>query len=182
MCSSKTFRVVALWALMSSIAVGAAAGPVGAFESNTDVGAPKLAGSSAFDAANNEYTITGAGSNMWTRSDQFQFLWRKMSGDFILRARLEFVGKGKNEHRKIGWMVRSSLDADAPYVDCAVHGVDLTSLQYRPTKAAITDQKTLPIKNPDVIEFERRGSNYLFSAAHNGKTYVTTNNAGVDLP
>jgi hypothetical protein len=96
---------------------------------------------------------------------------------------VEFVGKGKNEHRKIGWMVRPSLNTDASYLDCAVHGVDLTSLQYRLTKAGITDQKVLPIKNPDVIEFERRGSNYLFSAAHSGETYVvTTNFAGIDLP
>jgi TolB protein len=182
MCSTKPLRVVALGALLSSAVVGATGAPLGPFESNIDVGAPKLAGSSLFDPAKNEYALTGAGSNMWARSDQFQFLWRKMSGDFILRARVEFVGKGKNEHRKIGWMVRSSLEADAPYVDCAVHGVNLTSLQYRSTNGGITGQKILPIKNPDVIEFERRGSNYLFSAAHNGETYVTTNYAGVDLP
>jgi len=140
--------------------------PLGSFESNTDVGAPKLPGSSTFDAAKNEYTLTGAGSQMWTHSDQFQFLWRKMSGDFILRARVEFVGQGKNERCQLGWMVRPGLNADAPYVAGAVHGVGLTSLQYRRTKGGITEQKALPIKNPDVIEFERRGSNYLFSAAH----------------
>ena len=93
MCSTKPFRVVALGALLSSAVVGATGAPLGPFESNIDVGAPRLAGSSMFDAAKNEYSLTGAGSNMWARSDQFQFLWRKMSGDFILRARVDFVGK-----------------------------------------------------------------------------------------
>ena len=168
--------------MLLSGAGGAAGASLGLFESNTDVGGPKLVGSSTYDAGRNEYTLTGAGTNMWQRSDQFQFLWKKMSGDFILRARVEFIGKGKNEHRKIGWIVRPSLDGDAPYIDCAVHGVDLTSLQYRLTKGANTDQKTLGIKNPDVIQLERRGSNYLFSAAHYGETYVSTNFAGINLP
>ena len=168
-------------AMLSFVGVAAGAS-LGLFDSNTDIGTPKLAGSSSYDAGKNEYTLTGAGTNMWMRGDQFQFLWRKISGDFILRARVEFIGKGKNEHRKIGWMVRPSLDADAPYLDCAVHGVDLTSLQFRLTNSGSTDQKTLAIKNPDVIEFERRGSNYIFSAAHYGETYITTNFAAADFP
>jgi Tol biopolymer transport system component len=157
-------------------------GPLGVFESNVDIGGPKLAGSSSYDPATHEYTLTGAGSNMWAESDQFQFLYKKMSGDFILRARVEFVGTGKNPHRKIGWMVRPNLDTDAPYVDCARHGVDLTSLQYRLTTGGVSAQKELPIKNPDVIQFERRGSNYIFSAAHNGETFVSTNFSDINLP
>ena len=182
MRSLKLSRMIALGILLCT-AIGSASGEsLGLFEASTDVGAATLAGSATFDAAQNEYTLTGAGTNMWMRGDQFQFLWRKLSGDFILRARVEFIGKGKNEHRKIGWMVRPSLEANAPYVDCAVHGVDLTSLQYRLTQGSNTDQKILGIKNPEVIQFERRGSNFLFSAAHYGETFVTTNFVSADLP
>jgi len=182
MSAKKLTQAMTIGALISSAAASAAGTSLGLFDASSDVGAPKLAGSAAFDETKNEYTLTSAGTNMWLRADQFQFLWKKLSGDFILRARVEFVGKGKNPHRKIGWMIRPSLDADAPYLDGAVHGVDLTALQYRLTRAGITEQKVMPIKNPDVIEFERRGTNFLFSAAHYGETFVTTNLAEADFP
>src|ERR1051325_6546011 len=95
--------------------------PLGHFESHEDIGNPKLAGSATYDAANQEYTISGAGTNMWFRGDQFQFVWKKLKGDFILRTRFEFIGKGAIAHRKVGWMVRPNLDTDAPYADCAEH-------------------------------------------------------------
>ena len=44
---------------------------------------------------------------MWFVSDEFHFVWKKMNGDFILRTRVKFIGKGAVEHRKVGWMVRS---------------------------------------------------------------------------
>ena len=68
---------------------------------------------------------------MWFGRDQFYFVWKHLKGDFILRARAEFVGKGADAHRKLGWMVRPTLDADAPYADTAEHGDGLTSLQFR---------------------------------------------------
>ena len=176
--------VIAMSALLSSAIrpAGAQEAPLGLFAAHADVGAPKLPGSAAYEPAVREYTLTGAGTNMWGVSDQFQFLYRKLQGDFILRAGVEFIGAGKIAHRKIGWMVRPSLDPDAPYVDCARHGVDLTSLQYRLTQGGISAQKELPIKNPDVIQFERRGSNYIFSAAHTGETFVSTNFSDLALP
>ena len=68
---------------------------------------------------------------MWATRDEFQFVWRKMTGDFIVRTHAAFVGTGVDPHRKIGWIVRKSLDADSAYVDAAVHGDGLTSLQFR---------------------------------------------------
>src|SRR4051794_29269253 len=68
--------------------------PLGVFEGQTDIGSPTLAGSASYDAASQEYTITGAGTNMWYGRDQFHLVWKKMKGDFILRTRVEFIGKG----------------------------------------------------------------------------------------
>src|SRR5262249_27438088 len=78
---------------------------LGDFESHGDVGSPRLSGSASYNSAAQEYTLTGAGANMWSTNDQFQFLWKKMKGDFILRARVEFAGPGVVDHRKIGWMI-----------------------------------------------------------------------------
>ena len=156
-------------------------GALGAFDQSTDVGSPKLAGSAVFDSAKQEYTLTGAGTNMWFGRDQFHFASKKLKGNFILRTRFEWLSPGVEAHRKAGWMVRSSLDADAPYADCAEHGDGLTSLQFRRSRGANTEQITLPVTNANVLQFERRGSNFIFSAARYGETFVSSELTNLDL-
>ena len=99
---------------------------------------------------------------MWGTRDEFHFAWRRLEGDFILQARVEFLGQGVDPHRKAGWIVRSSLDADATYVDGAVHGDGLTSLQFRKEKGGKTEQIESASKGSDVIQLERRGNTLHF--------------------
>src|ERR1017187_4326012 len=155
--------------------------PPGEFDAKPDIGAPKLSGAASYDAANQAYTVSGAGLNMWFTNDQCHFVWKKMQGDFILRTRVEFIGQGAVEHRKIGWIVRPNLDADAPYADCVEHGSGLTSLQFRRAKGANTEEITLSITNADVLQFERKGGTYIFSAAHHGEPFVSAQLPDVDL-
>src|ERR1700679_646605 len=157
-------------------------GPLGQFDGRVDVGSPAIAGAASYDAGSQVYTLTGSGINMWSTNDQFSFLWKKMKGDFILRARVEFVGQGVEEHRKIGWMVRESLESTAAYVDGAVHGSGLTSLQFRQVPGTNTAELTMEITNAMVIQFERRGGNYIFSAAPAGEPFVSTNFSDITLP
>jgi hypothetical protein len=175
--------LIAMSALLPSLALTAFPqdNPLGEFAGHTDVGSPKLSGSAAYDAARQEYTLAGAGSNMWFGRDEFQFAWKKMKGDFLLRTRAEFIGRGAVEHRKIGWMVRPSLEADAPYADCARHGVDLASIQFRRSRGAITEEVALPVTNPDVLQFERKGATYIFSAARFGEPFVSGQITNLDL-
>jgi TolB protein len=157
------------------------ANPVGEFDDHGDIGAPKLAGSASYDSASQEYAISGSGTNMWFTADQFHFVWKKLNGDFILRTRIKFIGQGAVEHRKVGWMVRPNLEPDAPYADCAEHGNGLTSLQFRRTKGAMTEQIVLPVTNSDVLQFERRGSDFIFSAAVYGGPFVSAQLTNLDL-
>ena len=175
----------ALLAAMAALALSQLAysegNPIGQFEKSADIGGPKLVGSANYDSATQEYTLTGAGTNMWLGRDQFHFLWKRMKGDFILRTRVEFIGKGAVNHRKIGWMVRPNLEADAPYADCAEHGDGLTSLQFRRGAGTNTEQITLPVTNADVLQFEREGNTYIFSAARFGEPFVSRQLEGVEL-
>lgn len=167
--------------LSMTVAVMARENPVGEFAGQGDVGSPKISGSASYDAARQEYTVTGAGSNMWFGRDECHFVWNTMTGDFILRARTEFNGPGVVAHRKIGWMARASLDPDAPYADCARHGVDLASLQFRRSKGAKTEEVLLPLTNPDVLQFERKGTTYIFSGARYGQPFVSVELTNLDL-
>jgi TolB protein len=162
------------WLCALILPVAALGGPVGVFEDHADVGKPKLAGHVTWNAASQEYVISAGGVNMWQARDEFHLAWRRLDGDFILQARVEFLGQGVDPHRKAGLIVRSSLDDNSPYVDGALHAGDgLTSLQFRRQQGAITEQLEAAVKGADVVQLERRGDTYIFSAARSGEPWVT---------
>ena len=71
-------------------------------------------GSTSYDATKQSYTVTGSGENMWFGMDDFQFAWKKMSGDVAISADIAFVGDKGNPHRKAVLMIRQSLDGNSP--------------------------------------------------------------------
>jgi TolB protein len=154
---------------------------IGWFEEHRDIGQPAIAGSTEYDPDDQTYTITGAGTNMWAAHDEFQFAWRRMRGDFIVRAHARFLGQGVDPHRKMGWIVRKTLDADSPYADAAIHGDGLTSLQFRRTPGAETEQVESTMRMPDVVQLERRDGTYIMSVARFGERFTQTELTGVDL-
>lgn len=145
--------------------------PLGIFEHHQDVGNPKLKGSATYDKENQTYTLTGAGVNMWNTIDQFHFAWKKIKGDFMVRATVQFVGKGTDPHRKIGIIARDKLTTDSRYADACVHSDELTSLQYRLKDGDSTKQEVLSVYHPTEIELERVGNKWTFSAAVFGENY-----------
>lgn len=145
--------------------------PVGVFDHHEDVGNPKLKGSVIYNEKDQTYTVSGAGANMWATADQFHFLWKKIKGDFIIQATIQFIGKGTDPHRKIGIIARDQLTTDSRYADACVHGDTLSSLQYRANNAAQTEQLMIASHHPTHIEFERNGNTFTFSAATFGENY-----------
>ncbi len=149
-------------------------GAIGDFVENADVGNPSRPGTAEYDAARQEYRVSGAGENMWFDRDEFHFVWKPLRGDFIVQARARFVGAGVDPHRKLGWMVRSSREVSSPHVSAVMHGDGLTSLQFRRTPGGVTEERKATITGADVIQIERRGDRFTMSVARLGETYVTT--------
>jgi hypothetical protein len=111
-------------------------GSIGIFDKSEDIGKPKNAGSSTYDQASQAYRLKGSGYNIWFNRDEFQYLYKKIGGDFILTANFEFTSAEGDPHRKIGWMIRESADEGAASVNAVVHGDGLTVLQWRPLRGA----------------------------------------------
>ena len=157
---------------------------IGIFESQSDVGRARR-GAATYDATLQRYNIAGSGQNMWNDRDDFHYVWKRLTGNFILSTRARFRGAGVDPHRKIGWSIRPSLDPGSAHVTAALHGNGLMSLQYRRDAGAVTEeqksQDSLP--NADaVIQLERRDGAYIMSVAQFGDTLVTQELTGVSLP
>src|SRR5882672_3449738 len=130
-----------LFAITLSISGYSQQSPIGIFEGQTDVGTNTKPGSATYIPQTQQYIISGAGYNIWGDHDEFHFLWKKMKGDFLLYTCADFVGwNGVEQHRKVGWMVRKNLDGNSPHVNAVEHGDGLTSLQFRRTAGAATEE------------------------------------------
>ena len=136
---------------------------VGVFEGHNDLGTVLHPGRADFDVASKSYTINGSGENMWAAKDAFHFVWKKMSGDVMLTADVRIVSEGGDPHRKAVLMMRQSLDEDAAYVDAAVHGDGLTSLQYRDEKGAATHEVQANVSGPRRLRLTKRGNVFYLS-------------------
>jgi TolB protein len=146
--------------------------PHGIFTDHQDVGTVLHPGSVIYDDATHAYTISGSGENMWYGIDDFHFVWKKVSGDIALTADIAFLGTGGNPHRKAVLMIRQTLDGNSPYVDVAVHGVGLTSLQFRDAAGANTHEVESNISAPNAVRIEKRGDFfYAFVSGSDGKLH-----------
>ncbi len=155
--------------------------PPGVFQNTRDIGAIQAAGSVAYDPQRQEYRMHGAGANMWFAQDQFRFLYRRLEGDFLVRAHLRFEGRGRHPHRKIGWTARATLEPGSPHAAAVVHGDGLTSLQFRRSPGGDTEGLDFAVGGADVLQLERRGGVFTMSAARFGEPFASRT-VELDLP
>jgi hypothetical protein len=109
--------------------------PLGLFEAQSDIGGPLLPGSATYNASKKQYTITSASYNIWYTRDEFRFLWKKMSGDVSLAAKVTFPNPQGYDDRKTVFVVRQDLDDDSKEIMTALHGGGLIHLALRPEKS-----------------------------------------------
>lgn len=154
---------------------------VGIFDNHVDVGTNVKPGSATYIPQTQQYVISGAGYNIWGDHDEFQFVYKKMKGDFILYTRAEFLGSWVNYHRKVGWMIRKSLNGNSPHVNAVEHGDGLTSLQFRRTAGAQTEEHKFKLTKANILQLERKGNTYIMRAAIYGEPFQVDSITDIDL-
>jgi hypothetical protein len=144
---------------------------LGIFEGQSDVGAVNPPGLARFDAGTGVYTITSSGANLWSTTDSFHFLWKKVSGDVSLTADIDFPDKtgSHSEHRKAILIFRQNPDAGSAYADAAQHGSGLTGLQSRQAEGDTTRSIELNIDSPSRLRLIKRGNTITMFVSRHGE-------------
>jgi len=156
--------------------------PIGIFGHTADVGPVKHPGETKYDTETQTYRLAGSGANIWFDKDEFHYAHKKLNGDFILRAKAKFLGEGVDPHRKLGWMVRTSIDTSAAMVCATVHGDGLTAIQYRKKAGTDIEEVKSPVKMPDIVQLERRGRSFFLSVAKYGEPFWTVEVPDFEFP
>jgi hypothetical protein len=154
---------------------------LGIFQRHKDIGVTPKKGKTKYNAKKDEYAVTGGGANVWAKIDAFQYVYKQISGDATLTADVHFLGQGVEPHRKAMLMIRQSLDPDSAYADVALHGVGLTSLQYRPAAGADTQEIQSKVNAPAEIRIERHGNQFTIGAGPKGGQLTASGPVTVDL-
>ena len=163
---------------LTSFCIPMALAQIGEFSTSVDVGGPKLKGSSTYEEATQSYTLKGGGYNIWFNHDEFQFLYKKIKGDFLLTGNFQLIGNERgNGHRKAGWMIRESTDHDAVSINTCLHGDGLVVLQWRLMRGAYMRDPEEEIFFPkpyfgeNIIQLERFGKTITMRIAHPGEPF-----------
>ncbi|MCO5949584.1 hypothetical protein [Mucilaginibacter flavidus] len=155
----------------------AQADAVGMFDKHEDIGHPKNAGAATYDKVTHVYFLKGSGYNIWFNRDEFQFVYKKIKGDFTATANFEFIGAKGNNHRKIGWMIRESNDEKSIELNTVEHGDGLTVMQWRSlTGENMKDPEGeifYPEKKFEVIQLQRIGKRLIMRIGHVGEPLKT---------
>jgi TolB protein len=91
----------------------------------------------------------------------------------MLTANFEFVGEGVDPHRKVGLMIRESIDDEASHISATLHGDGLTVLQWRELRGAYMrdpqDEIFTKKTHYSILQLERKDKVITMRAAHPGE-------------
>ncbi|UCG60006.1 MAG: hypothetical protein JSU70_10885 [Phycisphaerales bacterium] len=68
------------------------------------------------------YTIGGSGTDIWGNFDEFRFVYKQLTGDGEISARVANIGPGTNTWAKAGVMMRESLDGGSKHMMMVLTG------------------------------------------------------------
>jgi regulation of enolase protein 1 (concanavalin A-like superfamily) len=134
-----------------------------------DVGSPATPGSS--QSSGGTYTVQGAGADIGGTSDQFQYCYRSISGDFDIRVRVAAM-QDTSAGSKFGLMIRDSMNANARNVFVLLSAEQQLALQWR-TKVGRTTGKVTgaTAAAPVWIRLVRQGNTFRAYSSPTGSAW-----------
>ncbi len=155
--------------------LGAQPMPVGAFDAHADLGNPLLKGTAVYNETEQEYLLSGSGAN---NAHQFQYLYKKIKGDFIIKATIKFRTEKTAFMRKGGIVAMEAPDTTSAYAALGVFdSIPLAAaVSFHTNENDSINHISISSYCPKEISLERSGNLFTFSVAAAGENYKTISN------
>ena len=148
-----------------------------------DIGAPSLTGSTQY--AGGIYTLEGAGEigvQPGGATDQFRFVYRQVTGDVDIRARVISI-ENTNQWSKAGVMLRETLATNSVMGITFISGGSVSAFQRRVTTGGSRQHVDGPaVAVPHWVRLERRGTLVTASQSSDGVTWATISTMTLSAP
>ena len=85
----KMIPILAAVALAASVTACKGKSDKPVFEGIADIGQVSVPGTMTYDAAEDVYTVSAAGANLWFATDAASIVWMKVKGDFEISGNID---------------------------------------------------------------------------------------------
>ncbi|MGB8705929.1 MAG: biopolymer transporter TolR [Gillisia sp.] len=137
------------------------------------IGGPIIGGSALYNEKTQTYSFTAGESENSSDTDQFQYLFKQVAGDFIITANLKFIGAGENTPGEIGLMIKKSEEKNAAQVSATLRRNGSTSFQWREMGKNSGESPKNEIealkRKYEILQLERISNKIIMRAAHPGE-------------
>jgi subtilisin family serine protease/regulation of enolase protein 1 (concanavalin A-like superfamily) len=179
------------WQIVAHNSAGSTAGPVWSFTTaaastlpsswqHQDIGTVGQAGSASQSAG--QFTISGAGADIWGTADSFQFVYQPGSGDTTIVTRVLSL-QNTSANAKAGVMFRASLDPAAAHVILDVEPNGSIEFMTRSTTGGSTAWLSGASRSAPVwLKLTRTGSVIAGYMSTDGGTWTQVGSTATPLP
>jgi glucose/arabinose dehydrogenase/regulation of enolase protein 1 (concanavalin A-like superfamily) len=162
-----------------SITVSSSSGSLPAPWLDQDIGVLGVPGSASY--SNGTFTVAGSGTDIWSSSDQFHFVYQPMSGDGQIVAWVASV-QNTNAAARSGVMIRRTLAADSNYAAMFITPGAGADFQRRTTNGGNTASSALAgIVAPYWVRVTRRGKTLTGSISADGVHWVQVGQVNINM-
>jgi phosphatidylserine/phosphatidylglycerophosphate/cardiolipin synthase-like enzyme/regulation of enolase protein 1 (concanavalin A-like superfamily) len=140
--------------------------------SHQDVGAVGAAGSASFNTATATFVVKGAGADIWGTADAFHYLYRPMTGDGAIVARVASI-QNVAAWVKAGVMIRETLDPGSAQALMLVSASKGLAFQRRTATGGISTSTAGAVATaPYWVKIERAGATINAYASTDGASWT----------
>lgn len=136
---------------------------------NMDLGGISPTGNAGF--FNGQFTLNGAGADVWGSADECQFMYQPMNGDGSISAQVLNISP-TNVWAKAGVMIRGALTSNAQNTFMSISSSSGAVFQQRLTAGAATTSIKITGGTPFWVKLTRTGN--LFTAYQSSDGYIWT--------
>ncbi len=127
------------------------------------------------EIAPNRIAFCGAGTDIWDVRDEFRFVYKTLSGNGSITARVDSIDN-TDVWAKAGVMIRETVNADSVHATTAVTPASGVSFQRRPVTADISyDTTQAGLVAPYWVRITRSGNTFTSQCSEDGVTWVNIN-------
>ncbi len=143
-----------------------------------DIGSVGLTGSAS--CCSGEFTVAGAGADIWGSADAFRFVYAPLSGDGSIVARVTSL-TGTDPWAKAGVMMRENLSAGARNVCQLISYANGATLQWRATASGGSANLTQPAMAPYWVMLTRTNNTFTGYISADGNYWTPVGSTNISM-
>ena len=137
-----------------------------------DVGGVSAPGTSCYDMTTQTFTLNGSGADIWGTADEFQFVYRQLTGDGVIVARVASL-TNTDVWTKGGVMMRETLTAGSKHAMMIVSSAKGLAFQRRVATGGVSTHTSGGAGTaPYWVKLERTGNLFTAWRSPDGATWT----------